>query len=122
MKQKLILLAIFLISSGILFGCEKSSKVEWYVIDGVEWANEKAQLKISPIQPEKGEPSSTELTQLALDRDPSFFTEVNLGEITYLTDIPAWEDFKGYLIGQGYTKLGAHLVAVKVTGSLPTGR
>ena len=122
MKTKLFLFVIIIIMSIIMSGCGQTSKVEWYKMDGVEWVNDKAQLKISPFQPEKGEPSSTELTQLALDMDPSFFAEVTLNEITYLADLPGGEGFKGYLYRQGYKNLSALLTAVKVTGSLPTGK
>ena len=122
MNQKHIFLTILLIASVIVSGCGQSSEVRWYKIDGVEWVNERAQIKLSLPQPEKGDPTNEELTLLALDRDPSFFTGVNLNEITYLRDIPGGEDFRASLfgLGQGYKNFGINLVAFEVIGSIPT--
>jgi hypothetical protein len=122
MNQKHIFLIILLIASVIVSGCGQSSEVRWYKIDGVELVNERIQFKFSLPQPEKGDPTNEELTQLALDWDSSFFAGVNINEFTYLRDIPGGEDFRAYLfgLGQGYENFAINLVAFEVIGSIPT--
>ena len=120
MNQKHLFLVILLIASVIVSGCGQSSEVRWYKRGGLQVVNGEAQYTFSLIQPENGEPTFEELTQLALDRDPSFFTGVRLNEITLLRDVPGGEDFRAYLLGKGYNNMGINLVAFEVIGSIPT--
>ena len=119
MLKKYLFISVLLIISAMASGCSSSSQVRWYQRGGLQIKNGLPQYTFSLIQPQKGEPTYEQLTQLALSRDPAFFTGVQLNKITLLKDIPGGEDFRAYLFTQGYTNLGTNLVAFEVIGSLP---
>jgi hypothetical protein len=94
--------------------------VLWYKIDGLEWVNDKPQYKFSLIQPEKGDPTIEELTQLALNINPAFFTGSPINEMIYLRDFTGGEDFRISLVGKGFDNLVINLAAFKVVASSRT--
>ena len=119
----ILILAFAVTMSLVGISCKTTTggnfKVRWYEANGeLEVVNGKAQLKISLIQPKEGEPTSEELKQLAIDFDPSFFTESPLNEMIYLSDFPGGEDFRMSLLGKGYDDLVLDLIAFEVIPGL----
>jgi hypothetical protein len=94
-------------------------EVRWYKIDGMEVVNGEVQLRLSPVQPEKGDPTDEELTQFAIDFDPAFFTGSLINERIYLDRLPGSKGlgFKGYLFGKLGEKvdISSILAAYEVT-------
>ena len=119
MNRRCLVLAILLFASVIGTGCSSASEVRWYKRGGLQMVNGQAQYTFSLIQPEPGEPTYEELTQLALARDPNFFAGVQLKKITLLRDVPGGENFRAALLEKGYENLGINLVGFEVTGSIP---
>ena len=77
-------------------------EVRWYKMDGVEVVNNEVQIRLSPVQPEKGDPSSEELTQHAIDFDPAFFNGSPINERVNLGVLPGSKgyDLRIYLAGK----------------------
>ena len=84
------------------FWNQGAGDVRWYKIDGVEVINNEVLFKHSLVQPEKGDPTNEELTQLAIDWDPSFFTGDPINERINLDVLPGSKgaDFRIYLVGK----------------------
>ena len=73
-----------------------TAQIKWYMIDGVELVDEKIQFTYS----EPGQATSEELTELALQQDPSFFTGLPVNQMVSLTDttnFPKGIQFANYL-------------------------
>lgn len=118
----ILILAFAVTMSLVGISCKTTTggnfKVRWYIVDGVDVINGITQYTYRQTQPEKGEPTSEELKQLAIDFDPSFFTESPLNEMIYLSDFPGGEDFRMSLLGKGYDDLVLDLIAFEVIPGL----
>lgn len=55
--------------------------------------NEQVKIQMSPIIGENGDPTSDDLTQLALAADPSFFAAAQVGVMTDFRDYPGGPAF-----------------------------
>ena len=118
----ILILAFAVTMSLVGISCKTTTggnfKVRWYVKDGVEAVNNEIRYTYRSPQSEKGEPTSEELKQLAIDFDPSFFTQSPLNEMIYLFDFPGGEDFRMSLLGKGYDDLVLDLIAFEVIPGL----
>jgi hypothetical protein len=95
------------------------AEIQWYKIDGLEVVNGGLQFKY--VQPGVGEPSSEELTQFAIQLDPSFFTGCPVNVMISLTDYinyPKGIQLATYLYTNGYQDL-AGLLSYKLTTKPP---
>lgn len=118
-NSTVVLLGLLLIFAGFLlfvsaffhypsnFWNQGAGEVRWYKIDGVEVINNEILSKYSLIQPEEGDPTHEELTQLAIDWDPSFFTGSPINERINLGVLPGSKgyEFRIYLARKLYEKV-----------------
>jgi DNA-directed RNA polymerase subunit RPC12/RpoP len=81
---------------------QASGEVRWYKIDGLKTINNEILPTYSIVQPEKGDPTNEELTKLAIDWDPSFFTGSQTNKRVSLGVLPGSKgyDFRIYLVGK----------------------
>jgi hypothetical protein len=95
-------------------------EVRWYKIDGLDVVNDEVKFTYGLIQPDKGDPTNEELTQIALARNPSFFNQIRLNEFTSLLNFPGGMNFQSDVFGKGYEKLASSLAGFEVIpGSRP---
>ncbi len=81
------------------FWNQGAGEVRWYKMDGVEAINNEILPTYSLVQSEEGDPTNEELTQLAKDWDPSFFSGSPTNKRISLGVLPGSKgyDFRIYL-------------------------
>jgi hypothetical protein len=98
------------------------AEIRWYKVGGLEIAQ--GNLVPKYIQLGKDEPTSEELTKLAINLDPSFFTGCPVNVMISLTDyinFPKGAQLWNYLYKNGYENI-ASLLSFKAIPTLPHSR